>query len=187
MDKQGGSIKGQYFQCEDARKAVLRDAGSSVPEVDVSQFVHYVLPVLPQGIEDNVAEIEKRLKERNGKHPAAYSRRRWTAFTQKPSKASKNKPEEDKMFAALVKVAESIATAAAPFAPNGVVCRFENDGSSIPTSVWRESSTHPDGYFVLANPQFPVTSGKYHWMDIAATGEYKQKDNVQAANDVLPS
>lgn len=163
------------------RAAVLDDTGPTIPEIPVHLFFDIVLPQPP--ILDHVPAIFACLKR--GKEPHYSGReRRWTAF---PSDPATTKLHENEVYKQLEEIYRAILGATRGLGlTDEPTTTFTNSPHYVPKGVWRNSTSKPDGFFVLRNRR---AGGTPHWMDIAATGEYKRDDtekrNLEDVRDVL--
>lgn len=153
------------------RAAVVGDAGPTLPEIPIELFCQFLLP--RPAVVDHLDAILVDLEKRPGRW-GAYNRkaRRWRAFPLNPRDAGLH---EDKVFANLKKIADAVGLVAQAYSGGKVPStRFDQDPTHAPVADWRTTGVKPDGYFLLRAPR--CAGPPTHWMDIAATGEYKRDD-----------
>lgn len=153
------------------RAAVVGDAGPTLPEIPIELFYQFLLP--RPAVIDHLDAILADLEKRPGRW-GAYNRKaqRWRAFPLNPRDAGLH---EDKVFANLKKIADAVSLVAQAYDAGKIPsARFEQDPTHAPVADWRTTGVKPDGYFLLCAPR--CAGPPTHWMDIAATGEYKRDD-----------
>lgn len=146
---------------------VVEDTGPTLPEIPIDVFCQRVLP--HPTILDHLDSILDALEKSPGRW-GAYDRKtkRWRAIPDDPR-------EESTVFAKLNVIADAIAVVARHFdGGQRATTRFDQDPMRGPETDWRTPGVEPDGYFVLTRPHARGT--RAHWMDVAATGEYKRVD-----------
>lgn len=146
------------------RKSVVLNAGPHVPQITVDDFFDNFLPkahIKPT----HLKAIQTRVLR------TSYEDGRWKSF---PLDPGANKDPEDEAFLGLVDIANAVRDAALSCVPRlRAQTTFDNIPDSPPVANNRPNKTRPDGYFVRAD----AMSANYknpHWVDIAATGEYKK-------------
>lgn len=154
----------QGFTLGDKRCSVVLNAGPNVPQLSAKDFFARFMP--DSGLTPKQQkEIETRVAQ------TARDRGRWLAF---PLDPNHNDDSEDVAFQGFVDIARAVHDAALYCVPDlKATTKFDNIPDGAPETSNRPNQTRPDGHFVSLAPQ--SRSVKHpHWVDIAATGEYKK-------------
>ncbi|EED77915.1 predicted protein [Postia placenta Mad-698-R] len=152
-----------------ARKAVMKDLGTTAPEVGADFFRTYLLPRLPTGVDIN--QVVNKLHEKHIKG------NRWVAFLKDPKDADGS---ENVCFKSLETVAAAIAEVASTMTGKKQLLKFVQNPNDAPESSTRTSKSRPDGFFIRnSGPE-----GKFRWMDIALSAEYKKVENAKTKDDL---
>ncbi|KAF9819009.1 hypothetical protein IEO21_02423 [Rhodonia placenta] len=152
-----------------ARKAVMKDLGTTAPEVDADFFQTYLLPRLPVGVDINQVVNELHKEDIKGN--------RWVAFQKDPKNTRGN---EDACFNPLETVAAAIAKVASTMTRKKQLLQFAQNPDKAPESKTRTSKSRPDGCFMLKSRY----KRSLRWMDIALSAEYKKEENVKTKDDL---
>ncbi|KAF9802212.1 hypothetical protein IEO21_09942 [Rhodonia placenta] len=151
-----------------ARRAVMKDLGTTAPEVDADFFQTYLLPRLPVGVDIN--QVVNKLHEKH------IEGNRWMAFRKDPKNADGS---ENVCFKSLETVAAAIAEVASTMTGKKQLLEFVQNPNDAPESSTRTSKSRPDGFFIRnSGPE-----GKFRWMDIALSAEYKKVENAKTKDD----
>ncbi len=108
----------------------------------------------------------------------------WADFQVDPNKFEANR--EDVVFWPLIDIMKAVANAAT-VALGGNKLRGANGSNpnAVPASKSRDNLTRPDGWTIRIGSK---SSGKEaHWMNMAATGEFKKEDLEPKVTDVSTS
>ncbi|EED78862.1 predicted protein [Postia placenta Mad-698-R] len=152
-----------------ARKAVMKDLGTTAPEVGADFFRTYLLPRLPTGVDIN--QVVNKLHEKHIKG------NRWVAFLKDPKDADGS---ENVCFKSLETVAAAIGEVASTMTGKKQLLKFVQNPNDAPESSTRTSKSRPDGFFIRnSGPE-----GKFRWMDIALSAEYKKVENAKTKDDL---
>lgn len=146
------------------RKSVILNAGPHVPQISVDDFFENFLPktvIKPFCLKAIHARVLETL----------YEHDRWKSF---PLDPGPSKAPEDEAFLGLVDIAKAVRDAALYCVPRlRAQTTFDNIPDSPPVANNRPNMTRPDGSFVRADAMSSDHKSP-HWIDIAATGEYKK-------------
>lgn len=154
----------QGFTLDDKRGSVVLNAGPNVPQLSTKDFFARFIPNIHITPKEQKA-IQARVAR------TARDRGRWLAF---PLDPNSNADPEDVAFQGFVDIARAVHDAAIYCVPRlKATTKFDNIPESAPETSNRPNKTRPDGYFVSVAPQSRNTKNP-HWVDIAATGEYKK-------------
>ncbi|EED84054.1 predicted protein [Postia placenta Mad-698-R] len=156
-----------------ARRAVMEDLGTTIPEVKPEFFRKYLLPRLPVGV--NIDQLVNKLCKEGD-----IEGNRWAAFQEDPKNSSQC---EDGCFESLADVATAIAKAARKMTRKKQLFEFAQNPAHAPKSKTRTSKSRPDGCFIRKSGP----KGKFRWMDIALSAEYKKVENAKTKDDVSTS
>ncbi|PSS31966.1 hypothetical protein PHLCEN_2v2268 [Hermanssonia centrifuga] len=109
---------------------------------------------------------------RSGQNPVIVGER-WADFQVDPNKFEADR--EDVVFRPLIDIMKAVANAATvALGGNKLRCTYESNPNAVPASESRDNLTRPDGWIIRMGSK---SSGKEsHWMDMAATGEFKKED-----------
>lgn len=147
---------------------IIMDAGTTVPKLSLAAFFDHLLPPLSPPILANFDNICRELAEPAYEgDTAAFVNDSWSSL-----KSLKDSAKSGKFFGALVGIAEAVqstVTKAIPGHPAPYL-QFINGTESTPKSGFGSVQTHPGGCFIRRERDSPSSP---HWMDVAATGEYK--------------
>ncbi|KAF9807203.1 hypothetical protein IEO21_08318 [Rhodonia placenta] len=153
-----------------ARRAVMQDLGTTIPEVKPEFFRRYLLPRLPAGV--NIDQLVKKLCKKG-----EIKGNRWAKFEEDP----KNSPQcEDGCFRSLTDVTRAIAKVARTMTRDKQLFEFVQNPDDAPESNMRTSKSRPDGFFICKS----APKGKFRWMDIALSAEFKKLDRVATRDDL---
>lgn len=154
----------QGFTLDDKRTSVILNAGPNVPQLPAKAFFARFIPrihITPNQLKSIRTRITRTVCHRG----------RWRAF---PLDPNSNADPEDEAFKGFVAIANAVHDAAVYCVPRlKATTRFDNIPDTAPQTSNRPNKTRPDGYFVSVAPQSKNTENP-HWVDIAATGEYKK-------------
>lgn len=164
------------------RKANLKDTGSVVLEAPVDLFFDHVLPPLHKTLKD-VDAVKKVLDIlQRGPNPI-YTGGDWCDMVKKQAENA----TEKNIYAGMEAIANAIQAAVASVdlpLPVKQITKYKDSPDAAPISIARTSTHRPDGYFQLCQKQEPDAD---YWVDVAAVGEFKRKDNREAVNAVSSS
>lgn len=151
------------------RRAVLADLGESITEVPVQFFLVNILPPLRGGI--NIGNVVEKLQRRK-------IITRDGLCKSLPSRPALSPSFENATFKSLEEISKSICDAAQIRGTKKTIY-FENNPNITPESKMRDSTSRPDGYFILHDRLNGV-----HWMDFALCAEYKKRNTPKNVDDV---
>jgi len=149
---------------EDARTAVLKDLGDSVPEVPLSFFLEQVAPV---PLIDS-AKVKDKLKEMDVFTKAG----RWRGYSKDPSKLSGGETVVFKPFQQAIQRVIDACHSISDSQTSRTPFNYVNNPNVAPHSE-RSNTGRPDGYFVRPKTQHD-RSPRDHWDDIFGPAEYKK-------------
>ncbi|EED78584.1 predicted protein [Postia placenta Mad-698-R] len=153
-----------------ARRAVMKELGTTIPQVSTEFFQTNLLPPLPVGV--NINQLVNNLRARK-----YIKGKRWAAFRKDPKNA---RGKENVCFKSLETVAAAIEKVAAKMAGEEPLLKFVQNPDGAPRSKTRTSKSRPDGFFIRnSGPK-----GRVRWMDIALSAEYKKVENVTTKDDL---
>ncbi|KAI0916700.1 hypothetical protein AcV5_003114 [Taiwanofungus camphoratus] len=150
------------------RRAVLADLGESIPEVPFQFFLVNILPPLRGGI--NIGNVVEKLQRRK----IITRDGLWKSL---PSRPALSPSFENATFKSLEEISKSICDAAQIRGTKKTIY-FENNPNITPESKMRDSTSRPDGYFILHDRLNGV-----HWMDFALCAEYKKRNTPKNVDD----
>jgi len=168
----------------DARRAVLDDLGSHIPEIPFQTFLKYLAPIVPSFDLNSTMQSLK-----SGPQPVLSHSNRWSDFP----KAPKDDTSEDIAFSPLPEVFTKVVAAIIANSDGNLkedmrTLDFLQNPYHTPTSAERRNDSRPDGYLVLKDRKKVMskdgTKENIHWADIVLSCEYKRKDGDSDLNDV---
>jgi hypothetical protein len=179
------SLHYQSDRLVDARLAVLKDLGKSIPEIPFESFLHNLAPKSPSFNRHATMESLK-----SGSQPAIVrSTNRWSKFPNTPNIATGS---EDEIFKPMpeifTKVVAAIAANLDKNLTNKCTIDFVQNPNRAPTSAERRNESRPDGILVLKDREKEMSKdGKkenIRWADIVLSCEYKRNGGDEDLNDV---
>ncbi|KAF9806331.1 hypothetical protein IEO21_08711 [Rhodonia placenta] len=152
-----------------ARRAVMKELGTTIPQVSTEFFQTHLLPPLPVGV--NINQLVNNLRARK-----YIKGKRWAAFRKDPKDA---RGKENVCFRSLKRVADAIEEVAVKMTGEEPQFAFVQNPNSAPESSTRTSKSRPDGCFIRKSGP----KGRFRWMDIAVSAEYKKMENTTTRDD----
>ncbi|EED78588.1 predicted protein [Postia placenta Mad-698-R] len=153
-----------------ARRAVMKELGTTIPQVSTEFFQTHLLPPLPAGV--GIDQVVREL--RKGDY---IKGNRWAAFSKDPKNV---RGKENVCFKSLERVAAAIEEVTFKVTGEEPLLKFVRNPDGAPEYNSRTSKSRPDGCFIRKSGP----KGKFRWMDIALSAEYKKVENAKTKDDL---
>ncbi|CCM03682.1 uncharacterized protein FIBRA_05826 [Fibroporia radiculosa] len=165
-----------------SQQTVLADIGYVIPEVPVAFCFENICPRISSRDDSLVDKVLSRLTTGSNKIIDAETGR-WADFVISPREFSKREDPTSNPLDNLIKaIGDAAANEDPSFDLNFV---FENSPYVSPASDHWNSTSRPDGYFRVRDPERERKQTAPHWKDIALSAEYKRYTLEETRDDVV--
>jgi hypothetical protein len=161
---------------KDTRFAVLKDLGSSIPEVSLQDFLKFLAPPQPQF---NVVATINMLKS----DTIISASGRWTAFNNEPKD---QRVTENDVFNLISNIFEKVVDAIIKHSDTDLtedccLINFLQNPNGTLKLEDRHNSSRPDGYLLVKDR---LDKHAVSWADVVLSCEYKKQGGNEQLDDV---
>lgn len=169
------------------RLAAIEDAGAVHPEVPLTSFFKYLLPLRKCLKQHNAVQmvVEKLKKGEDPllKHDYSSDAFVWHDILSKQEENATEKATYTTLEDIARRIEEIVKESAADLGEElEPVVQYKDAPTKAPKSLNRTSKHIPDGYFILRNRQEGGSAD--HWVDIGVVGEFKRGQGRNDTNKV---